>query len=166
MRRRDFVAGGVGASFAFPAFGQGLPEWRNEFVEQHIRGAWLATFSDPKVRPVQFEFYSYSISTEERGAFNVRGGATWLDRTPDPLKSAVVKPSGNGARFVYSTGVGKVRYEFDWRAGDRQEGTRTVLEGGSVSKASLRRLSTAEIDEQRRKVLGEKPTLINTSYFG
>ncbi len=166
MKRRDFVVGGVGASLALPAFGQGQREWQNDFIDKWVTGSWQITFVDWKLKDVLMEFYSYSASTEERGAFRLRGGMTWMTARPSAMKNAVAKPGGSGAKLVGVSDDGKGRYEFDWRAADTQEGTCTSIASGEVSKVRVRRLSTAEIDEQRRRVLGEKPTLINTSYFG
>ena len=167
MRRRDFVAGGVGSAIASPVFGQGLPEWKNEFIDKWVKGSWQITFVDWKLKDVLMEFYSYSASAEERGTFRLRGGMTWMTAQPNAMKSAVAKPGGSGARLVGVSDDGKGRYEFDWRAADTQEGTCTSIASGRTSKVRVRRLSTEEIGDQRSKALGgEKPTFINTSYFG
>jgi hypothetical protein len=168
MRRRDFVAGGVGAvTLAPPVFGQGLDEWKSPFIDQWVKGAWLATFSDASIKPVQMEFYSYSASTEERGSFVLRAAAGQPSETPSAVKKAYARPTKTGAEVGYLTADGNVQYRMTFTASDTQEGTCRELATGKASVAKLRRLSTIEIDAQRSAVLkGEKPTFINTSYFG
>lgn len=54
-----------------------------------------------------------------------------------------------------------------WRASETQEGTSTKLSDSAVMPVKLRRLSSDEITARRDKALGgEKPQLINVSYFG
>ena len=167
MRRRDFVAGGLGAAVAAPVLAQGMDEWKSPFIDKWVRGAWLVDYTDNSSPQTIFEVYSYSPSTAERGTFELRGGTSLAKDIPGPAKSPLAKLQGAGAQVKLGNSGGSGRFDIAWRAADSQEGTITWLKSEKVSPVKLRRLSAAEIDAQRSKALGsEKPTFINASYFG
>ncbi len=168
MKRRVFMAGSLGSAVASPVLSQGLPEWKNEFIDKWVKGAWVVEYSDSSSRPTLFEVYSYSASMAERGVFDLRAATALLTAgTPGASKEATAKLQGSSAQVSLLNASGVGRFSITWRASDAQEGTITWLKDSKVSPVKLRRLSASEIDAQRLKVWGgEKPTFVNTSYFG
>jgi len=168
MKRRDFVAGGVGAAFAAPVLAQGLDEWKSPFIDKWVKGAWRVEYPDKSSAPTLFEVYGCSPATDDKGAFDLRGGTSLFKDRPGPARNArATRVSGSGALVSLGNSGGSGRFEIEWRAGETQEGTIKWLKDDKVSPVRLRRLSAAEIDEQRSTALGgEKPIFINTSYFG
>lgn len=154
------LAGGL-AALPLPLVAQNA--FSNDFIRKWVQGSWAVKFPEHD-HVLLMEFYGHSPATEQPGSFVLRAGNNWIEKTPGQPKSAFAKPTATGAHVTLTNDA--ARYEIPWRASDTQEGVVHDFKIGRPREVKLRRLSAAEVDMQRSKVLGEKPLFINTSYFG